>query len=375
VILGLTLIEDQMSFYNVRRSGSSYNSATIIAAISDLGDTECVAYLSKGLTDTQTVWTIDQSFEVPENITVLIPCGVIVNVLAGMFISFFGPVLNQCPLWKTGPGVVNLLSKTAINSQSYSNFFDPFVVSGGLHGLSPTAFSPNFHTEAYLSNGQYILEPVTSIDYGAMGATNHAWVILSDLSIPNIPGTNFINVPGTHYYIDIVSVARPALPENGVSLMEVEITGGTITRVNDLRALDAAQGLLNRIPFIAWTPSLSPGNYVYAAQSGHYYNMGKLVYVAGYIAVTSITAYGSGPLKVINLPYNYAMDITSFGGITFHRTGRIKPLYGPSSFSGSVEQRELLIVENVVGHPVIYVTADRAMPNMELHFTGTYILA
>ena len=57
MIPGLTLIEDQMSFYNVRRSGSSYNAATLLAAIDDLGDTECVAYLPKGLEDTQTVWT------------------------------------------------------------------------------------------------------------------------------------------------------------------------------------------------------------------------------------------------------------------------------------------------------------------------------
>ena len=53
-------------------------------------------------------------------------------------------MFNQCPVWRMGLGQIILKQKTAINSQSYRDFFDPFVVSGGLHGLSPTCYSPNF---------------------------------------------------------------------------------------------------------------------------------------------------------------------------------------------------------------------------------------
>lgn len=382
MIPGLALIEDQMSFYNVRRSGNSYNAATLLASITDLGDTECVAYLPKGLTDTQTIWTIDQSINFPENISVLIPCGVIINVLSGIDIVFQGPLLTQCPIWKTGPGNAYLLQKTAINSHSYKDFFDPFIVAGGIHGLSPTCFSPTFYTEAYVANGQYILEEYTSINYGSLGANcleDWVWVIIAYSNTPTILGTNFINVPGTHYYVDFTSTERPNLPPDSAYLMELHLYNDTINIVNDMRNLDAAQGLLNRIPYVNWTPYIRPGNYTYSAQSGVYVNMGHLIYITGYIEISDvITPGGPGPLEIISLPYDWKIPGTfSSGGVNFHIASGIKSLYGPSSFSGFIPNglNVIQIAETIVSHVYYYiVAADRVMPGAKLGFSGMYIL-
>ena len=379
MIPGMALIEDQMSFYNVRRSGDSYNAATLYAAIQDIGDIECVAYLPKGLTDTQTIWTIDSYIDFPENITVFIPCGVVLNILSGQQVIFRGPLLTQCPIWRSGTWQAILLKKTAINSQSYRDFFDPFVVSGGYHGPSPTTFSPNFYTEAYVANGQYILEPTRSIDYGTLGANraeDWVWVIISNFNTPNIPTTSFINVPGSHYYIDFTSAARPDLPVDSAYLMELHIINDTIDVVHDLRSYDAAQGLLNRIPMLPWTPQLVPGAYTYNIANGNYLNMGKVIYVTGYIDLTSIITIGSGPLFIHGLPYDYNVVGYVAGGFTFHLAGNIKPYLGPGSFSGFIGNgtNYITLVENIPGKPVTYVDASRVMPGMQLLFTGTYFL-
>ena len=382
MIPAMSLIEDQLSFYNVRRSGVNFNAATILSAIQDLGDTECVAYLPKGLEDTQTVWTIDQYVVVPENISILIPCGVILQVNAGVAIVFEGPMFNQCPIWRMGLGQVVLKQKTAINSQSYRDFFDPFVVSGGIHGLSPTSFSPNFYTEAYVANGQYISESSRSIDYGALGANraeDWVWVIISNFNTPNIPGTNFTNVPNTHYYVDFTSSTRPNLPQDSAYLMEIHISNDSIVLVNDMRALDAAQGLLTRIPYQQWTPYIRPGNYTYTSQSGAYVNMGHLIYLTGYIAISSIIASGgSSPLEIVSLPYDWRIAGTfSGGGVNFHVASGIKSLHGPSSFSAFIpgNLNLLQIAETIVSHSNYYiVSADRVMPGMQLAFSGMYVL-
>lgn len=380
MIPAMSLIEDQMSFYNIRRSGSSYNAATILSAISDLGDIECVAYLSKGLEDSQTIWTIDQNVTVPENISILVPCGVILQVNTDITITFEGPLFNQCPIWRIGLGQVVLKQKTAINSQSYSDFFDPFVVSGGIHGLSPTCFSPNFHTEAYVANGQYLYEESQSINYGALGANceeDVVWVVINNLTSATIPGTNFIRVPGTHYYIDFTSTSRPVLPPDSAYLMELFLQDDKIIQVNDLRAFDGAQGLLNRIPLRSWTPELSPGIYNYTERVGTFLNLGRLVYVTCYIQVASVVSYGTGVLGVRNLPFYYSiMSGAASGGFTFHIAENIRAEFGPGSFSGFItsDPKEMYIAENIVGRPYTLVTPNRVLPNMRIYFTGIYLL-
>ena len=88
-------------------------------------------------------------------------------------------------------------------------------------------------------------------------------------------------------------------------LMELHIINDTIDVVHDLRSYDAAQGLLNRIPMLPWTPQLVPGAYTYNIANGNYLNMGKVIYVTGYIDLTSIITIGSGPLFIHGLPYDY----------------------------------------------------------------------
>src|SRR5262245_56131200 len=122
MIPGLSLIEDQISFYNMRRAGNTFNAATILNGISNLGSIDCVAYLSKGLNDTITVWEIDQDITVPENIAILVPCGVLINVQLGITITFNGPCFNQCNNWHTGPGTIVLNNKSALDSQTYPDF-------------------------------------------------------------------------------------------------------------------------------------------------------------------------------------------------------------------------------------------------------------
>jgi hypothetical protein len=377
MIPGMTLIEDQLSVYNARRSGVDYNSDTLLKAITDLGPIETVVYLSKGMEDTRTVWLIDQDVTFPENLSVLIPCGVVVQVELGITLTFEGQLFNQCVIWHTGLGNIILNSKTAINTQSYSNFFDPFIVSGGIHGLSPTCFSPNFATEAYASNGQYVREPLQSINYGNLGANcieDWVWVIISSFNTTTIPGTSFINVPNTHYYIDYVSDTRPILPPESAYLMEVHLQNDQIVQVNDLRALDAVQGLLRRVPIRTWTPILTPGTYSYAVQSGTYIVYGRLIYVEGYIVVDSIPALGSGLIGIANLPYEYALYATA--AFTLSLSGTIKGASGPGSFSGLLDYTTKLIyiVENIVGKPPQWVDANRLRAPLQLLFTGTYLI-
>lgn len=375
MIPGLTLIEDQISFYNVRRSGTEYNSTTLLSAIEDLGSVECVAYLSKGMEDEVTIWTIDQNVTFPENISVLIPCGVMLQINAGITITFDGPCFNQCPNWYTGLGQIVLNSKTAVNSQSYKDFFNGFVVNGGIHGLSPTCYSPNFFTEAYVANGQYIREDTYSIRYGDLGANcagDTVFVVISNFDTPTIPGTNFVNVPGTHYYIDFISTSLPLLPLDSAFLMEVILLNDQIVQVNDLRSLDAAQGLLDRVPVNSWTPELYPGTYTYTSVFGNYAKFGKLVYASGAIRIATVTTLGSGILTIRNLPYQHYMG--NLGGFNMHFVNGLKPGAGPSSISGIIFTGEghITLVENIIGAPSGYVTADRVRAGFDIYFSGTY---
>jgi len=377
MIPALTLIEDQISFYNVRRSGTGYNSATLLSAISDLGNTECVAYLPKGMEDEVTIWTIDQNVTFPENISVLIPCGVMLNVLAGIIITFEGPCFNQCPNWHTSTGQINLNSKTAINSQSYKDFFNAFIVAGGTHGLSPTCYSPNFFTEAYVANGEYIREDFFSIRYGDLGANclnDVVWVVISNHDASTIPGTNFIRVPNTHYYIDFTSTTIPALPSDSAFLMEVYLQDDQITRVNDLRAFDAAQGLLERIDPATWIPELYPGSFTYLGRSGTYLRYGKLLYVSGSVTLSGAADLTGDPLVIRNLPFSDY--IASIGGFTFHLSRSIRPGAGLGVYTGIIYpgSKEINIVENIAGGLSGFILSNRMLPNTDLYFTGTYIV-
>jgi len=373
----MTLIEDQISFYNVRRSGAEYNAATLLSTIADLGTIECVAYLPKGMEDDVTIWTIDQNVTFPENISVLIPCGVMLHINADVIIAFEGPCFNQCPNWYEGPGQIVLKSKTAVNSQSYSDFFNPFVVFGGIHGLSPTCYSPNFNTGAYVANGQYIVEDLYSIRYGDLGANcadDTVWVIISNFDVSTIPGTNFIRVPGTHYYIDYVSTTIPILPPDSAPLMEVHLLADQIVQVNDLRSFDAIQGMLNRVLPVQWTPILAPGTFGYDYHFGQYLRLGKLLHLSGAIRVNFVSGVPDSALTITGLPFeDYAYN---FGGFIFTYFTGVKPLQGFSNLAGVIypDQRHITVLENVMGGFSGYLSAARLRNTFECYFTGTYLV-
>ena len=377
MIPAMSLIEDQLSFYNVRRSGANFDASTLLLAIEDLGNIECVAYLPKGLEDEITIWLINQDVTFPANISVLIPCGVVLQVQSGITLTFEGPCFNQCANWSIGLGTIVLNSKSAINSQSYSDFFGPFVVNGGIHGLSPTCSSPDFFTEAYVSNGQYIREPSTSINYGALGAnclSDTVYVVISNLTSTAIPGTNFIRVPDTSYYIDFVSTSLPTLPLDSGFLMEVTLLDDTIVKVNDLRALGAPQGLFENIKPVSWTPLLLPGSYLYTANTGYYMRFGQLVTISGHINLNSITSLGSGVVQIANLPFEDY--IYSFGGFNVHYLDRLfKPSSGPSFFAGFIYPNEtkFTIVEMITGRSVAAIVSTRVKRGTII-FGGTYFV-
>lgn len=379
MIPGMSLIEDQISLYNARRSGSEYNTTTLQNAIYDIGNIETVLYIPKGETDTQTVWEITTDIIFPENITVFIPCGVVLNIHAGQIVGFNGKLINQCPIWHIGSGNILLNRKTAITDQSFSDFFNPFVVSGGIHGLSPTCYSPNFGTEAYVSNGLFIREYANkNIHYGNVGANcldDKVWVIISGNEGPTIPGTNFVNVPDSQYYIDFTSTTLPTLPPNSCFLMEVTLLNDQITKVSDMRPLDAVQGMLTRILPLSWSPALYPGSYVYSTQTGVYMRLGRLLYVTASIKVASINSAGSGPVAITGLPYSEFIYGT--GGASFNYIRGIRPGAGPGSFGAIIYPGTswFYFTEMIIGsYDSVFVDTSRILPGFEMSLSGTYII-
>lgn len=381
MIPALTLLEDQVSLYNARRSGVGYDALTLIEAIADIGTKEMVLYLSKELegASSYTVWNITQNITFPTNIAVQIPCGVVLNITSGITVTFNGACLNQCALWHVGPGSVVINARTAINTLSYRDFFNPFVVSGGLHGLSPTCYSSPFATSAYGGDGQFVTADnvggAVAINYGSLGANclaDTVWVVISSFPADTIPGSNFIRQPGSNYFVDFVSTARPFTPRDSAMLMEVELLNDQIVRVDDLRTLTSSMALLERVPETLWTPIIYPGSFTYTGQSGIYLTIGSMMFIYGYIIAHKVSAPNDGtPVEIRGLP----KPATYFSGISIHQYGGIEAFRGPGYLSGNIYNagNSIYITDNVISHGAELVSAFRLTSDVNFTFSGFYI--
>lgn len=140
------------------------------------------------------------------------------------------------------------IGRTFDNSEDaarYARMFQPFVVSGGLHGLSVTATTLTFATEAFDNIGNRVVQEAVQINYAALGcvaASDTGWVIITSRTENNL--AQFVRVPGTDYMVDCTSTLQPALPPGGAAwLMRVTFAGGGITAVADLRSDQPVRGL------------------------------------------------------------------------------------------------------------------------------------
>ena len=111
-----------------------------------------------------------------------------------------------------------------------------FVASGGLHATSGSMTSAAFATVAYSSNGHYISQSSTAIDYSAAGcsASDTAWVVVLEATSGAVGG-NFARVGSTRYAVDCTSATQPALPSGAAWLMQVTIVSSALNTVGDLR--------------------------------------------------------------------------------------------------------------------------------------------
>ena len=115
----------------------------------------------------------------------------------------------------------------------YKDIFTSFVVSNGLHGTGASLIGDPGATVAY-PGGFYVSETGT-ITYA--DNTAHHWVIIYK-DTTTVLGGDWIRVSGTHYFFDPVAASQPATPTDAIMLMDVVTSGGSITTVSDLRALD-----------------------------------------------------------------------------------------------------------------------------------------
>lgn len=121
----------------------------------------------------------------------------------------------------------------------YTDQFQPFVVTGGLHGVAAGLTAAPDALIAYCA-GEYVTETgaITYPDEGEI------WVVADEDTDGH--KLTFTRVPGTHYLIDTTSVEEPATPVGAVPLMLVTTSGGAITGVRDMRARSAVRTLANR---------------------------------------------------------------------------------------------------------------------------------
>lgn len=111
-----------------------------------------------------------------------------------------------------------------------------WVVSGGTHATAGSLTSAAFATVAYSSNGHYMSQASTAIDYSAVGCstTDVAWVIVTETAAGAL-SDNFTRVGSTRYAVNCTDTTRPTLPAGSAWLMYVTLTSSTIAQVTDLR--------------------------------------------------------------------------------------------------------------------------------------------
>ena len=143
---------------------------------------------------------------------------------------------TQNPLPVVGPSYNDQLLTFLAQEDAdrFTDMLNPFVVENGLHGTSGGLTGNPGNTVAY-PEGFYTTE-TSSILYPDNTANN--WVILFK-DIVTDPGGNWVQVAGTHYWIDSVSGSQPTEPTGSLILMRVTTSGGSITVVDDLRNLNA----------------------------------------------------------------------------------------------------------------------------------------
>ncbi len=151
---------------------------------------------------------------------------------------------TQNPLPVVGPSYNDQLLTFLAQEDAdrFTDMLNPFVVENGLHGTGGGLTGNPGNTVGY-PEGFYTTE-ISSILYPDNTANN--WVILFK-DIVTDPGGNWVQVAGTHYWIDSVSGAQPAEPVGSLILMRVTTSGGSITVVDDLRNLNAFTSAGDRV--------------------------------------------------------------------------------------------------------------------------------
>ena len=151
---------------------------------------------------------------------------------------------TQNPLPVVGPSYNDQLLTFLAQEDAdrFTDMLNPFVVANGLHGTGGGLTGNPGNTVAY-PEGFYTTE-TSSILYPDNTANN--WVILFK-DIVTDPGGNWVQVAGTHYWIDSVSGSQPTEPTGSLILMRVTTSGGAITVVDDLRNLNAFTSAGDRV--------------------------------------------------------------------------------------------------------------------------------
>lgn len=116
------------------------------------------------------------------------------------------------------------------DAERFTDMFAGFVAAGGTHGTGAGLTGTPAALTAY--PGGFLVTETGSITYAA----NETTFVIAHKDTTGDVGT-YTRVAGTHYLIDDVSAAEPALPADSVRLMTVTTDATDITAVTDRRVV------------------------------------------------------------------------------------------------------------------------------------------
>jgi hypothetical protein len=235
-----SLMENFFSVYRATRSGTTKDAATLNQAITDLTGLNRCIYLTEG------DWTLDANVTVPSALCLWVPRGSRFTGTGNLTIN--GPFLALRPQseWWTSSGTLTLnatpiqIGNMALDAATISapaDYFQPFygtATNGCIGTTSVDTTMPALACSAWTNTGTYVTQASNTITLSA-GNGDYRIAVHNDTSstVAGCGGGNWTREAGMHYIW--CQATRPDLPSGTAGIMDVEVIGGAINVVRDIR--------------------------------------------------------------------------------------------------------------------------------------------